>query len=107
MKETREGKRKIILFIMAGVCALEVVRTWIHYFQMDYNLSNPLIPSTLIKRIANGAICITALYLILIVIALSAVFIKKLFWPAIVITVAGFVLIYYYTPYISAYFIEN
>ncbi|AWH86848.1 hypothetical protein HYN59_17805 [Flavobacterium album] len=98
--------RKIISIVILAISLLQAIIVSVRYFQSDLNLSNPLIPDSLLNGIRNFTIAMVAIYVFVVLLNVFYLATKKLFLPIAVLSILILSAGSYFTSAIHDYFIN-
>lgn len=79
----------------------------VRYFQSAANLSNPLIPESLLTGIRNFSTAMVVIYAFVVFLNVFYLLTRKLFWPVVILSMLILCSAAYFNFDIHDYFISN
>tara|TARA_B100001105_G_C21963932_1_gene261980 strand:- start:13 stop:336 length:324 start_codon:yes stop_codon:yes gene_type:complete len=103
----QQRDRKIIAIVVLVIAIIQFLIVAVRYLQSCYNLSNPLIPDSLLMGIRNYSFVMMGCYLAAIVLMAIYLKTKKLFWLFLISSILILAGISLFTLQIQNYFINH
>lgn len=99
--------RRIVAIVILCIAFIQMAIVGVKLLQSDANLSNPLIPDTLINGIRNYSFAMMGCYFIAIILLVIYLKTQKFFWAIIIGSVIILAAVALLTPQIQHYFLNN